>query len=285
MRSAAQRSGKSLLRAEAAIAALQARENDFALDLLQSLQLGKEHWAPQMMALRRLLETVPPQTWERARLIDDPAKEMQVVTTPGADITLVVFLTLNGNFTMLPVEMLDALLSSLPANVIYLRDTSSMLQGANGYRTLGSSPSLSVAAIATELAAIGASRTLAVGGSASGLSAIRYGARLGAERVVGFGAMTALAPRRRPRNSHASAGASRDSRDRFGTVEEEMAAAPGLVVDLYYGADYARDCERVERVAGLPGIRLLPLAGVDHHYCALEMIADETFLDAIMPSS
>ncbi|PZQ10770.1 MAG: hypothetical protein DI565_19520 [Ancylobacter novellus] len=277
--------GDDFLLFESAIAALQARDRGFALALLSKVERGTAVWAKRARPLARLLRSRPDSFWEQARLADDPSEEVQIVRVAGAQATLVVFLTLNGNFMTLPVEMLDALLSGLAANVVYLRDTSSPLQGAGGFRAFskdgGKGVDESVAGLKREVEELGAARVVTIGASASGLSAIRYGARIGANGAVCFGALTTFEIGRKPRGRNALRGLYLDRKSRFGALEDELAAEPGLEVDLYYGAAFERDHEHAARAKDLPGFRVLPVAGVDHHFCALEMIADGSFVDAV----
>ncbi|GLK84293.1 tetratricopeptide repeat protein [Ancylobacter defluvii] len=268
---------------EILLAALQADDRGFADEVAAALVSGSE-WAERAAPLIEALHAASSAVWSRSRLEDDKAAELQIVRVPGAQATLLVFATLTGNFMMLPLAMLDALLAALPVNVVYLRDTMSYAPGLRGFRSFGPHLDDTLVRLRQEIATLGAPRLLTLGASASGLSAIRYGARLGAERAVTFGALTSLGPEfghAAIRSGRLTMAAVTEAQTRFRDVASELAAAPTMRVEFHYGAEYKLDVDHAFRVKDLPGISIHPSAGVDHHYVVLSMIAAGTFTGAI----
>ncbi|MEJ0015586.1 MAG: tetratricopeptide repeat protein [Acetobacteraceae bacterium] len=277
------RSKDGFLLYETMLAALQANDRRLAEALIAALAPGSE-WARRAAPIADVLRRVPAAVWARSRLDDDKAAELQIVRTPGADATLLVFATLTGNFMMLPLAMLDALLADLPVHVVYLRDTTSHAPGLRGFRSFGLRVDDTIARLRQEISGLGASRLLTLGASASGLSAIRYGARLGAERATTFGALTSLGPEfghAAIRSGRLTMSAVAEAEMRFRDVAAEMAAAPAMRVAFHYGAQYQLDVDHADRVRHLPGVTVHPAIGVDHHYVVLSLIADGTFRDAV----
>lgn len=268
---------------ETMLAALQADDRDFARSAAAALIPGSD-WARRAAPMVDLLEKVPPAIWARSRLVDDKAAEKQVIRVPGAQATLLVFATLTGNFMMLPLAMLDALLADIPVNIIYLRDTTSTAPGLRGYKSLGGTVEDSITHIRAEVEALGAPRLLTLGASASGLSAIRYGARLGTERAVTFGAITSLGAdvtRPRPGADKLTAAAIVQARQRFRDIGAELDASNGMKVAFHFGDGYELDVDHARRIEHLPGVTIHPAAGIDHHYVVLSLIAAGTFRDAL----
>jgi len=270
---------------EMAKARLQAGDREAARALLDGLGAGST-WDARARPLREVFATVPEALWQRSRLCDDEAAEVQVVATPGARRTLMIFATLAGDFMMLPLAGLDALLAEMPAHVVYLRDTV-WNSGLGGFRSLGPGIGDAIAALRAWLARLDAPDLVTVGGSVSGLSALRYGARLGAARAVAFGALTttdpefSATPPRLQRTGRRALETAPGEQERFREVAAELAASPAMRVDLFIGADCPLDHAQAARLAGLPGIATHAEPGVDHHYVALTMIARGRFLPAI----
>lgn len=269
---------------EMAKAAFQAGETDEARRILATLDPAS-HWGAATRPLAKVLDRVPEATWRRARFADDPSAEIQVVSQ-GSERTIIVFATITGNFMMLPLAALDALLADVPANLVYVRDT---VYGSalTGLRSVAPDITSTVAHLERLVAELGTRELQTLGASVSGLSAIRYGARLGARRVATFGALTTVDPdfggtppnlqramRRRLRQAT-------DGAERFEDVPDELARAPAMRVDLFVGADCKLDREHAERLAEHPQITIQPVADVDHHYVALSLIAEGRFAEAI----
>ncbi|MEJ8571583.1 tetratricopeptide repeat protein [Microbaculum marinum] len=276
----------AMLRFEVAKACLQASDFADARRILEALD-PESHWGKVSRPLLTVLTTIPDATWKRTRLSDDPAAEVQVVRTPGASMTVLVFATLTGNFMMLPIACIDALLADLPVHVIYLRDTV-FGSALTGLRSLGPDITATLTGLRRIIADLDGGELVTVGASVSGLAAIRYGARLGAGRVVTFGALTTVDPefqgtparlQRTLRWMQQQPGA-REA-ERFGDVVTELAQAPAMRVDLHVGGACELDLQQAHRLAGNPQIRVHREAGVDHHYVALSTIARGSFSAAV----
>jgi tetratricopeptide (TPR) repeat protein len=270
---------------ESAFAMLQAGDVARCRQLLADIP-SDSRWAHRARPLAHMLATTPVEQWQHARLEDDKSAEVQIQRKPEARATLLVFATLTGNFMMLPLAMLDALLADLPLNVVYLRDTTSVTQGLRGLRSLGPTLDDTLARLKALVSELGAPELITLGASGSGLSAIRYAARLGASRAVTFGALAT------PVSEAPAAGSSLQSRQRlpkvppqgsFRDVATELSAAPDLTVEFHYGADCELDSVHAARLQGVPGITFLPAMGVEHHYVALSTIARGDFQAAIWP--
>jgi tetratricopeptide (TPR) repeat protein len=269
---------------EAAKSLLQAGEIAEGRRLLGSLDPASV-WAARAAPLLAALAAEPEGGWA-GRLADDKSAEIQVQRVPGARMTVIVFATIAGDFMMMPLACLDALLATLPANIVYLRDTV-WASGLAGLRSLGPSIEATTRHLAGLVASLGAKEVVTVGGSVSSLSAIRYGARIGAARVVTFGAMTTVdpdfagTPARLQRSTRRAQAAAPASAERFGDIAAELAAAPGLRVAMHLGADCALDQAQAAHVAGIPAIALHAEAGVAHHYVALSIIAQRRFASIV----
>ncbi|RAI00086.1 hypothetical protein DLJ53_20430 [Acuticoccus sediminis] len=273
-----------LLQFETAKACLQAGEPETTRAILQGLDPAS-HWGTVAKPLLSVLDTLPDTVWQRARFDDDPAAEVQIVRREGARRTIVVFATLTGNFMMLPLACLDALLADVPANVVYLRDTV-FGSAISGLRSLGPDISSTVSHLRRLIADLGAPELTMVGASVSGLSAIRYGARLGADRATCFGALTTVDPefqgtpsrlQRTLRVMQQDSAAT----ERFDDVVTELAQAPGMGVEMFVGDACELDLKQAARLETIPQIHIHHEADVAHHYVALAMIARHRFVEAI----
>ncbi|MBS7534937.1 tetratricopeptide repeat protein [Ancylobacter sonchi] len=279
------RSSNGLMEFELAKACFQAGDPAAARRLLDGLE-AQSRWGTASRPLATLLGGIPDGFWQRARLQDDPAAEVQVVRTPGASMTLVVFATLTGNFMMLPLAGLDAVLAELPANVIYLRDTM-FGSGLSGLRSLGPGIGATLDHLRRLIDELGAAETVTVGASVSGLSAMRYGARLGASRAVTFGGFTTVDPEfegtpvglqrtmRRAQQQRVNVA------DRFEDAATELARAPDMRVDMHVGGQFETDLQQADRLSEISQLHVHRETGVDHHYVALTMISRGRFCAAV----
>jgi hypothetical protein len=239
---------------------------------------------------KRVLETLPAidqdsatgracaqiiRTIERSDLIEDlmaggadpvrPGTSLVWRNPAGADRALIVFSGGARGYWLL-LDELHRVLRGCGVHLIYLRDF-----GASFY--LAGDPDLGIAdyrgmlaLLRAQAAGLGATRLACLGNSAGGYAALRYALDLEAEAALTFSMLT------NPESRH----------------EREVAPAlnaiarnnPGLVFDmaqayaeaarppraiLCFGEGHQTDRQEAERMRDLPGVRLVPAAGLADH--------------------
>ena len=209
---------------------------------------------------------------QRARFggrgVDDDTL-MSVHVRPGSRSVLFVFCGLN-NLPGVADETLIAQMADVDAHLVILRDPHGLIY-LKGVAPLGGDMAATAQGMVDLAAGLGAERILCFGTSAGGYAALRYGLMVGAERVIGFGALTLLtAERCRVRADGRAAGLGQRLVDE---VEAQLgdcrpmleARDPPMQVDLYFGEKMPLDRFQAEHVDGVPGVRLHPLEGVGTH--------------------
>jgi tetratricopeptide (TPR) repeat protein len=122
-----------------------------------------------------------------SRLVDDRTKEVQIATSPNARATVV--LTTGVAFGNLPLAFIDTLLAAQNLNVVYLRDFGKRAY-LRGVATLGAGEAETIVALKRLVTDLGARRTIMMGSSSGGFSALRYGALMEADWAVSFSGQT-----------------------------------------------------------------------------------------------
>jgi tetratricopeptide (TPR) repeat protein len=218
------------------------------------------------------------------RFVDDRTQEVQIARAKDARATIVVPATFQ--FGYLPLALLDTLFAEHGLNAIYLRDFGKRAF-VRGIATLGGTESATIAELTRLTAELGARRTILMGASGCGTSALRYGALMGADFAVSFAGPTAIA------TVYDNAKTSVWNPDFFKKIIlQREGELPFDLVPLLsqpsrtrflqiYGEDAAEDARQARRIDGLPGVTLRPVRGISDHFVIDHMIGDGTF-DALL---
>lgn len=213
-----------------------------------------------------------------ADLLDDPAADVQVTRRPGARTALLVFTggaqRLNG-----PLRLIHAWLRRLGATVVYLRDVHGM-HFLGGIRSLGNGYRATLTALRGLVADLGCERTVCIGGSSGSFGAMRYALDLDAARVLCLAGPTILDRslpelQRRERLKGALVEPVDPERLDLAQLYREAATRPRL--RLVYGGSNALDRREAERMAGIEGVELVPIAGLGRHGVIPYLVPDGSF--------
>lgn len=215
---------------------------------------------------------------------DDRGKDTQVVPSPGADTTLVVFAGLMGRLSYLPFSCVDAMFADRGVNIVFLRDryACGYLRGVAG---LGSSEPETLERLTDILRDLGTAKLITLGASMGGYAAMRYGAQLRAGAAISLDGPTTIDSV--PGTETVESGVSPRfdgfmrmirtalSRELDGkpSLAACLAEAPSTQVYHCYGADYPQEAIAAERLGDFANVHLMPVAGVADHYVGLHMIA------------
>lgn len=268
------------VRYQFALACLDAGEIEEGLDLLE--QPFDEPVASMVRSVITALRSRPARRWVTdSRLGDDRTSEVQV-TLARKTARASVVVTVGHLFGNLPIAFLDALLAPHDVNVIYLRDFQKRAF-LLGIGALGADEAQTIAALRRLLGELGAPRTLVIGSSSGGFSALRYGALLQAHHAVSFAGPTLLASY----FDATTASVWNPSYLVHMLLQREKDLPFDLVPLLYksnptrfhqfYGADNAGDVAQAQRLRGLPGVLLRPVPAIADHLVVDHMIGNGTF--------
>lgn len=224
-----------------------------------------------------LLDAMPPDGALRRPLIVDDGADV-ILSPPGVTgTTVLVFTGLNGR-AMVPIDYVDRLCAAAGHAAIYLRDPRRTFY-------LGGVPSLSadlegtITAVRGLLQGLQTTRLLCLGSSAGGFGAIRFGLRLGADKVL-----CASTPTTGNTDFLATAGESRARllthrmlsrfpQQALDLRAELQAMGHRCRVDLWFGADCPMDVAHASHLAGYPGVHLRPIEGLDRHESFASIVA------------
>ena len=202
-----------------------------------------------------------------------PAESSTLVREPASD-TLVVCFALPAGSLGLSLNALHAMLSSKGVNALYLYDSRQVLHLAGtdrfgpGYQAMLDG----IRAVAREL---GVRRLITVGGSATGYTAIRTALDLDADGALVFGAQTFMTPNASfalARSAHTLTKMIEHIRPMMKNLRpliEAKAHAPRI--EIFFSAQNRRDRMHAGNIAGLPGVTLHPIEGIERHDCLTEM--------------
>lgn len=227
--------------------------------------------ARSLLAALDVLGTARP----RPALLEN--NDVRIVQQKGAQGTILVFEGLIGGLSHIGTQHLDALLSDVPANVIYLRDPHGQFF-LKGIPELGADEKSMQTALIRRTADLGAGKLVAIGGSASGYAALRTGLAIGADTVIslaGFvtpGAVDATEAEHVRRGMKEVFGANLDAFD----LRPALRSNPGLQLTQVVGGSYAPDMTRLRAIDGIANARAIVLDGVDTHHVALPAVSDGT---------
>ncbi|WP_422002593.1 tetratricopeptide repeat protein [Reyranella sp.] len=276
----------SRFRYQFALASLDAGEIDEGIALLN--QPFDEPVASLLRPVAAAVRSRPPAWWRsRARLRDDRTADVQAVRAEGRARATVIVMA-GALFGNLPLTFLDALLAPHDVNTVYVRDFRKRAF-LTGIASLGADEPQSVANLQRLVEDLGAPRTIVLGSSSGGFSALRYGALLGADDAISFAGPTLAS------SFFGSTAASVWNPSYL--VHLLLQREKDLPFDLvpllqspsrtrfhqYYGTDNAEDVAQAQRIAGLANVLLRPVAGVADHLVVDHLIADGAF-DALLDS-
>lgn len=255
-----------------------------ALDAIARRGLASTHAEPLQYVLGRF----SPEEWRaRTQLADDQTAQVQIVGVEGADTTIVIFGGIDFGLSSLPFGYVDALLSTYRANVVYLRDFNFRAY-FEGISSLASSAEQTLDRLREILERLGTRRTITIGYSVGGFAAIRYGARLGAEAAISFGAPSTLEEEFEA-NSKPGVGyrpkalkraLSFRLSDEIKDLIQDLAETASIRVFFHYAAQYPAEVAHANRLRDLDNVELRPL-NISDHSVAMRAIADG-ILDRIL---
>lgn len=264
-----------------AVAALRHQDSARALAIIDGLQRDGPV-APMSEPLRRAMATRPVSAWTNPRgVTNDPADDAQVIRTPGARATIVVFAGVQNGFSYMPFSHTDVLLADHPANIVYLRDRRNRSFGA-GVEGLGCDEPETISALCRLRDDLDGVPMLMMGSSVGGIAAARYGALSGAGAVISFAGPVHLrddatheenpVSRTNYRGAMMTAVAGNDDR-----LLDVLAAAPATRIYQCYGTGYAPDVATAELMRPIANVELVPIEGCSDHFVLEHMIADGSF--------
>jgi tetratricopeptide (TPR) repeat protein len=219
--------------------------------------------------LRTIERKAPgPAEWKRSLLVPNGERDVLIAPVRNADTAVLVFTGSNDAVSM-PLPLFDRYLAKLNITAIYLKDFK-RLRFLTGIESLGDYQG-TLLALRQTLDRMEIKRICTLGNCDGGFAAIRYGIELGAECIVAFGAPT-----------HSSQDSLTKIEQARNFMKHRLAAkVPSAMTDLkpflesreykahlelFYEEEDARDSIQALHLAGLPGIRLHPQAGLSNHY-------------------
>ncbi len=193
----------------------------------------------------------------------------------GAETAVLVFSGIDGAFGSVLLDLTHALLFPLGVSTIHLIDVNRLVHLA-GNPDLGRDYPETIRAIRRQLDAWAVRRVVTLGASAGGYAAVRYGLDLGADRILAFAPPTTLQRDVLWEDGRGFTVISRLEQyapTMMGPLRPHVAVAGSASrIDLYFGSDMALDRTHAEALAGLEGVRLCEIPGLDHHGAAGELL-------------
>ncbi|QOR37435.1 hypothetical protein HNO52_02085 [Billgrantia diversa] len=198
-------------------------------------------------------------------LFEDHDQEVACHWDPRSDKVLIVF-TGAGERTGIRLELMHAILTNEPLNVIYLKDRQRLLY-LNGIKQLGGSLEASVETLKAMVPSH-AKRILCYGNSGGSFAAVLYGHKLGAEKILCMGGITDLRVKTMQQDGRAKVIAERILKmtpQYAVSLRSLLENKHSMTLWMVYGDCDERDENYASHVKGLPGVRLLPVEGCDDH--------------------
>jgi tetratricopeptide (TPR) repeat protein len=250
-----------------------------ARDVL-SLPFAAAASAVPRLILKTLTARTPAQWTGGSRLIDVRSAEVQVTRADCPRATVVVPTAIA--LSHLPLAFVDSLFADHAVNVVYLRDFAGRAH-LRGVPALGRGETGTIEALGQLISSLGAARTIVMGTGAGGFTALRYGALLEADIAIAFSAPTELntvfgEAKRAIANPNFPGTALLERDGDLPLDLVPLLSTPRRTKSiLIYGDDAANDARQAQRVEGLPGVTLKPVAGIGDSNVLLHMIADGSF--------
>lgn len=230
------------------------------------------------LAITALMLTAAP-SLDIGSFRDDVGKDIQVIPNPSARGTIMVFCGVRHSFGV-SLNLMQAWLQSLDANIVYLRDFNGLLF-LKGLRSEGDLPA-SVARLRSIASDLGAPLMM-LGNSGGVFSALYYATLLDAQRVLLFSGPTSL-----------DIGMEVTEKQVFGQLKAAHEAGdvpwPNLrhlyekrsdiQVRMYFGKGNEKDNEQAMNLHGLPNVELRPLAS-SNHFIIDRLVKRATFLRSL----
>lgn len=197
-------------------------------------------------------------------LVPETGEGPQVVESPGSD--RVVFVFAGADQAPFAHVVVQSWLRRRRCHAVYVRDPRSQFS-ITGLPGLAPDLDGCIAGLRRLADGLGATRRYCLGYSANGYSALRYGVGMACEAVLAFSPVTTLDLKP-------------DVRNRFPMIRRLHQENPQLVDDvlpyyrraenpprltIVYGAENRSDRWAAQRMAVLPGVRLVPVPGLADH--------------------
>lgn len=221
---------------------------------------------------------------------DDQTSDLQIIPKPGADTTLVVFCDFRHRFNMMVNTFYHIWISSLPANIIFLRDWERLLYML-GVDSIGDQKE-TVAEIKRLSNEMGAKRIVTAGNSGGGFGALEYAIYLEADACLAFAPpvdlnYTVSSVRRRMRTKITNRLV--EFRDVGQIAWPDMPKLyrerPGTRAEIFYAEGNDVDRTHAERMSGLPNVKLSMIEGATAHGLLRQLAAqgglESAFRDAM----
>ncbi len=201
-----------------------------------------------------------------------------------SDVTVVFFSGFAGHMNILPLDKFHWHARTLPANIVYVRDTMKCLH-LSGIQGIDGRLDGAVDYLGELLAAMGTRKLVSVGFSSGSFAALAYGMRLGARRCLAFSPVSRLDDGildddpRGSANPQARRVFQRLARDL--DLRKLIRSHPDSRVDLYYGDGCGEDKIHVDYLRDLRNVRHHPVPSASEHGIAMRMIARGSFRTAL----
>ena len=233
-----------------------------------------------LTSLRLLLANMPddPVSSSIAPFADDLARDIQIVSRPGADGVLFVFTSGFHKFHV-PLNLMHRWFCNLGVSIVYLRDFNRLFF-LQGIRSLGDGTGAALRGLREIAARLGVSRIGCIGASSGSYGALRHGLYLGANSVLCLAGPTmfdesipGLVAQERRLGPFA---------EPIDTARLDLAVLYGEAtrpprVRMIFGADHENDVCEAENMGHLPHVELLPLPGHASHAVVPRLVTDGTF--------
>ena len=220
----------------------------------------------------QLVDRAPEATARSDAFVDDPDSDLQIVPLEGAR-TVVFAFSGRGHRLNMPLWLFHRWMARLDASVVYVRDLNDRFY-LDGIASCGSFEA-TVERFREIRVELGAERVLCLGNCSGGNAALRFGLKLGAERVFSFSSPFNLDPEFTL------------FLNRRKTAALLTKTFPGMNLDLrplclgastrpetvlFYGDKCWDDRIQNEHMAGIPGLTLAPIRGYPGHGALPELI-------------
>jgi tetratricopeptide (TPR) repeat protein len=233
--------------------------------------------------LARALAAHPRATWDNDRQVAiGSEQDVQIIPTPGATATILLFASVVGGLGYLPFGLADGLLRQRPVNILYVRDGSHR-SFTGGIASLG----LDMPTTITELRRITDDLgvpVITMGSSIAGVAAIRYAALMQGHAAISFAGPVNLglnATEDEPPSASAANGTRQSLFSAFTGDDQDTAslvrATPRTHVHQIFGAGHAPDVEAARCLEGLDNVHFHPIADCADHFAIEHAIADGLF--------
>jgi tetratricopeptide (TPR) repeat protein len=232
-------------------------------------RLNARYHDPAIDNLLTFLSAIRPAS--RGLMAKDAFGEECVISPKGSsDLAVLAFGGFRGKTGGFPFSLLDMFFAGHGVAVAQLTDRSGNMF-LNGIKPLGVNVDDTISQLRQTLATMGLTRVVTLGSSGGGIGAIRYGAKLNAERVVSFSGPTNLTESFLEQHGDTRARAVIKGLNRrlgperldLRRILEQETHRPPLY--KYFCADQAGDRAQAENIAHLPEVELHPIDEYSQH--------------------